>query len=173
MSEIDNRVTRKVQIEEQQQPRIADFRDAQWQQIVYPGGSTFSKPVRSASIFEIIAAVLLGIGGVVFMLRLFFVPDESRTMIDRIGIVLVTVLMTALCIALSIALIARALRYIQESKLYKLPNGFPVSLNTINRGYAGLSDIILDQPGYFTVEQTRAKNPIVAPGEISTTFSPA
>lgn len=178
MSDVDihapNRDKRaKIQIEQQQHPQHADFRDAQWQQVVYPNRSNILKPVRSASLFEIIAGALTGIGGVIFIARLFFVSDYNRTFADRVGIVIFYMLIIVACIAASIVLISRALKYTQERKLFMLPNGFPVNIETILNNYTGLSEQIFTQPGYYSVEHARANNPIVAPGEITNTYSPS
>ena len=178
MSDVDihtnNREKRsKIQIEEQQLPHRADFRDAQWQSVVYPNKSNILKPARSASLLEIIVGTLLGIGGFILIFRLFFVRSIDWTPADTLGFIFIYALAGVVFIALSIVLIARALKYIQERKIYMLPNGYPVSINTILRDYDSLNESILQQPGYFTVEQARAGNPIVAPGEISTTYSPS
>jgi hypothetical protein len=163
----------KIQIEEQQLPHRADFRDSQWQQVVYPNRSNFLRPVKSASLFEIVAGVLLFIGSIILIFRLFFIRTINWTLADTLGFVFLYATVAILLVVFSIALIARALKYIQERKVYILPNGYPVSIDTILRNYEGLSDSILKQPGYFSVEQTRAGNPIVAPGEITNTHSPS
>jgi len=174
MSDVDIHTSnKKIQIEHQQPVRYADFRDAQWNDVVYPNRSSIFKPVRSASLFEIVAGSILGLGGIIFTLRLFFVSDENRTIADRIGLVLAYALVAVACIAISIVLISRALKYTQERKIYMLPNGYPVNIKTILDNYKGLNTEIFNLPSYFSVEQTRAANPIVAPGEITTTYSPS
>jgi hypothetical protein len=178
MSDVDihanNRDRRsKIQIEEQQPVRHADFRDAQRQSVVYPNRSSILKPARSASLFEIIAGIVAGIAGIIFVVRLFFVSDINRTLADRIGLIIFYVLITVMAVALCIIFISRALKYTQERKIFMLPNGYPVSIKTILSDYGDNLDMVFSQPGYFNVEQTRAANPIVAPGEINTTYSPS
>lgn len=163
----------KIQLEQQQPVRHADFRDAQWQQVVYPNRSSLLRPLRSASVFEIVTGILTGIAGIIFIARVFFVNDSDRTFADRIGLVLFYLGMSVALVVASIILISRALKYMQERKVYILPNGLPVSIRTILDNYKGLSADILTQPGYFSVEQMRASNPIVAPGEINSTYSPS
>lgn len=163
----------KIQIENQQPTRYADFRDAQWNAVEYPNKSHLFKPVKSASLFEIITGLIGGLAGIIFIIRLFFVSDNSRTWADYLGFILFFAGIAVVLIAASTMLISRALKYTQESKIYILPNGLPVSIETILNDYSGLHPDILAQPGYFSVEQTRARNPIVAPGEITNTYSPS
>ncbi len=59
------------------------------------------------------------------------------------------------------------------SCMFVLPNGFPITYETIKQNYTTALDAILSRTGYFDVEGVRAGNPIVAPGEITTTYSPA
>ena len=163
----------KIQLENQQSTKHADFRDAQWGNVVYPNRSHIFKPARSASLFEIVCGLLGGLTGLIFIIRLFFVSDENRTIADRVAFVIFFLAIAVVLVAASIILIARALKYVQERKVFILPNGLPVNIDTILNDYAGLNTDILTQPGYFSVEHARASNPIVAPGEITHTYSPS
>jgi len=163
----------KVQLEEQQIAARADFRDAGWQKIEYPNRSAFLRPFYNASLFEIVAGVIFLIFGVFLVIRLFITADYDRTPADIAGFILFYAFLALIVIIGAVILISRAIKYWKESRIYILPNGFPVSIETIMNDYDGLSENIFAQPGYFTVEQARAQNPIVAPGEFNWTYSPS
>lgn len=163
----------KIQLEEQQSAVRADFRDARWQRVEYPNRSPLLRPFYSASLFEIVVGIVFLIFGVFLVIRLFLTADYNRTPADIVGFILFYAFLGLAVILFGVMLIGRAVKYWRESKIFILPNGFPVSIDTIMNDYDGLSDKIFAQPGYFTVEKARAENPIVAPGEVSVTFSPS
>jgi DNA segregation ATPase FtsK/SpoIIIE-like protein len=177
MSDVDVRAPRgdrnsKLQIEEQKIAQRADFRDSQWQKIEYPNKSLWLRPFQNASLFEIVGGTILLIFGVILIFRIFFVSVYDRTPADVLGLILFYSFLTLLVFAAGFMLVARVIKYYRESKIFILPNGFPISIKTIMQDYGGI-DQVLNQPGYFSVEQARATNPIVAPGEITTTNSPS
>lgn len=178
MSDVDIRTPKrfgesKIQLEEQQKVQKADFRDAGWQHVVYPNRSSIFKPYKSASLFEIVIAIVGTLFGIIAIFRLFFVSDGQRTLADMFTFVIFFGLLTIVLITASIVLLARAQKYRNESSIHILPNGIPVSIDTIMSNYRNLDDRIFDQTGYFDVEMGRAQNPIVAPGEINWNYSPS
>lgn len=149
----------------------ADFRDARWRDIVYPERFRF-RSFGSASIFEIVTGVLALILGLIFIGRMFFVDDINKTIADIVGTYIVLGAIGLGACVLSATFIGRAIKSIRQSNIYILPNGYPISIRTILQNYENAAPEILEKLGYYDVEHARAGNPIVAPGEITYTFSP-
>ncbi len=161
----------KIQLENQQFPRHADFRDANWSEIHYPGRFRL-RPYSSASIFEYVFGALFLILGLIVIGRMFFVSDENKTVADVLSVYLFFGIAGIISLVASVYLIARAIRAAWQSRIYILPNGFPINIRTVLNDYRDAPDMLVDKVGYFDVERARASNPIVAPGEITYTFSP-
>jgi uncharacterized membrane protein YhaH (DUF805 family) len=162
--------TRKIQVEGQQTERYAN--GSPWHDIVYPGRNIL-RPFYEASVLELVLGVLTLIGGGVLLLRIFFISDENKSRADELGLWIIFGFVGLLLFFFALFILARFIKYIRESSIYVLPNGFPVTYRSINADYKPASPFVLGRPGYFDVEQQRAGNPIVAPGEITTTNSPS
>lgn len=163
--------SKKIQLEEQQIAQKADFRDAQWGEVHYPERFRF-RPFGSASIFEIVAGLLSLLIGLIVIIRMFFVSDADKTIVDKIAIIFFFAMLGVVAVVFAVGLFARALKSIKQASIYILPNGFPVNIRTILDNYTDAAPQLFDKVGYFDVEHARAGNPIVAPGEITYTFSP-
>jgi hypothetical protein len=160
----------KIQLEGAYDPRVADVEKV-WRNTIYP--SRFElRPLRLASVAEIVGGILFFVFGLVLIWRLFFVPDEYKTAADTAGFFLFYGVLAAAFIALAALLVARVAKYFRESSIFILPNGLPIPFKSIRDDYRDVNPALLTRPGYFDVEHARATNPIVAPGEVTTTYSP-
>lgn len=164
--------TSKIQLEEQQRTQRADFRDAGWREIEYPGRSKW-RSFYNASIFELAGAAILSIFGIILVLRLFFVADSNKTQADKVGFFIFFSIIAAVGISGSLYLLSRVIKSFRENKIFLLPNGYPVNITTILKDYETMNDRVFDKLGYYDVHHTRAGVPIVAPGEITSTYSPS
>jgi hypothetical protein len=159
----------KIQLEEQQSPKHADFRDVHWGEVVYPERFKFN-PLGSASVFELVTGLIMLIFGSIVVIRMFFVAD--KTAFDYIAAAVFFGLLGVVALFVASILGAKAMKAIRQSGIFILPNGFPVNIRTIMNDYRDMAPELFDRVGYFDVEHARAGNPVVAPGEITYTFSP-
>jgi hypothetical protein len=162
----------KIQLEEQQAVRRADFRDTQWSEVHYPNKFSF-RPFYNASILELVVGALLLLFGIVLVIRLFIVPDEQKTGADLVGAFGMYILVGAGVLLSGLYFVSKVIKAFRENKIYILPNGFPINIATILDDYATADPKLFEKIGYFDVEAKRAENPIVAPGEISYNYSPS
>lgn len=168
----DRNTRSKIQVEEQQHARQADFRDSQWGEVVYPERFTL-RPVKTASVFEIALGVLFVVFGLILVIRMFFVSDVNKTQADVVGFFIFYAALALFAIIAAFLLTSRVIKAFRENKIYILPNGFPIHIKTILNDYEGAEPKLFDLIGYYDVEHQRAGNPIVAPGEIAYTYSPS
>lgn len=176
MSDVDIHAPRrdsksKVQIEEQQYTRRADFRDTHWGDIVLPEHPKRAS-FRDASVYEICAGVLVLILGLILLFRVFFVAEHNKTLADRVGAIILFGIIGFACLTAAGYYAARVIKSFRENKVFILPNGFPISINTILNNYQDAAPELFNMRGYYDVQHERAGNPIVAPGEITYTHSP-
>lgn len=162
----------KIQLEQQQSVRRADFRDTQWSDVHYPNRFSF-RPFYSASVLELVAGALFLIFGLVLVIRLFAVPDDRKTGADLVGAVGMYILVGAGVLLSGLYFVSKVIKAFRENKIYILPNGFPINIATILDDYATADPKLFEKIGYFDVEAKRAENPIVAPGEISYNYAPS
>jgi len=158
----------KFEIQDQQREQFANNKRSRnfWHTIEYPGKYILEQP------FQISLAVIILIAAVVFLFRIFGVPDYEKSLIDLIIGYTVAISFAFASLATVCIVIFNAWQYFYKKGIYTLPNGFPVSFKTIHNNYDGLNESVLAKLGYFDVENARAGNPIVAPGEINTTYAP-
>lgn len=160
----------KVQFEQQQHAVRAPR--SFWDDIVYPGRSE-SRPFYHASMVEIVAGLIAFVISILVVIRTFTKDQYSSTPVDTVSFWLFSITTGVIAFTIMFACVAWATRRWRESNIYILPNGYPVTYETIRANYEMANTFILDRQGYFDVEGRRADNPIVAPGEISNIHSPS
>lgn len=158
----------KFEIQDQQKEQFAGSKRSKnfWHNLEYPGKVIIAKPI------EISIALVIAVVTFVILFRIFGVSDYDKNTIDNIVAYSFGVVIFASAV-LSVGFgIFSIWQYFYKKDIYILPNGIPVTYKTVKNNYNDLNEIVFSKLGYFDVENTRAGNPIVAPGEINTTYAP-
>lgn len=177
MTDVDVRTentphTSKIQLEQQQPVRYADVRDMYTPDIVYPDDNFRFSLAKSPTLVELVLSFSLLIVILLCLWRIFGVSAEDKTGLD-VALSYIFISTIGLTIFLSFLYVgARVLNVVLKSNLFTLPNGLPIAIKEIVNNYTNLGDSIINKTGYYEVEHVRAGNPLVAPGEITYTFSP-